>query len=105
MKTINEIELKLKAKFVKDAIQAMKYINIADMVSNICASNNEIATRLSSKKTSTKEYCRLNEQLLRNSKFLFSVCGINLDRLSAISQQEKEKEPFAEMFPQRLLIK
>lgn len=105
MKTINEIELKLKTKFVKDAIQAMKYINIADMVSNICASNNEIAIRLSSKKTSTKEYCRLNEQLLKNTKFLYSVCGINLDRLSAISQQEKEKEPFAEMFPQRLLIK
>lgn len=105
MKTINEIELKLKTKFVKDAIQAMKYINIADMVSNICASNNEIAIRLSSKKTSTKEYYRLNEQLLKNTKFLYSVCGINLDRLSAISQQEKEKEPFAEMFPQRLLIK
>ena len=47
----------------------------------------------------------LNEQLLRNSKFLFSVCGINLDRLSAISQQEKEKEPFPDMFPTRLLIK
>ena len=105
MKTINEIELKLKTKFVKDAIQAMKYINISDMVSNICASNNEIAIRLSSKKTSTKEYCRLNEQLLKNTKFLYSVCGINLDRLSAISQQEKEKEPFPDMFPTRLLIK
>lgn len=105
MKTINEIELKLKTKFVKDAIQAMKYINIEDMVSNICASNNEIAIRLSSKKTSTKEYCRLNEQLLKNTKFLYSVCGINLDRLSAISQQEKEKEPFPDMFPTRLLIK
>ena len=105
MKTINEIELKLKTKFVKDAIQAMKYINIADMVSNICASNNEIAIRLSSKKISTKEYCRLNEQLLKNTKFLYSVCGINLDRLSAISQQEKEKEPFPDMFPTRLLIK
>lgn len=105
MKTINEIELKLKTKFVKDAIQAMKYINIADIISNICVSNNEIAIRLSSKKISTKEYYRLNEQLLKNTKFLFSVCGINLDRPSAISQQEKEKEPFPDMFPQRLLIK
>lgn len=105
MKTINEIELKLKAKFVKDAIQAMKYVSIADIVSNIHASNNEIALRLSSKKTSSKEYCRLNEQLLRNSKFLFSVCGINLDRLETTSQQEKEKEPFPDMFPTRLLIK
>lgn len=105
MKTINEIELELKAKFVKDAIQAMKYINIADIVSNICASTNEIAKRLSSKKTSTKDYCRLNEQLLHNSKFLFSVCGLYMDRLEAISQQEKEKEPFPDMFPQRLLIK
>ena len=105
MKTINEIELELKAKFVKDAIQAMKYINIADIVSNICASTNEIAKRLSSNKTSTKDYCRLNEQLLHNSKFLFSVCGLYMDRLEAISQQEKEKEPFPDMFPQRLLIK
>lgn len=105
MKTINEIELKLKAKFVKDAIQAMKYINIADIVSNVCASNNEIAIRLSSKKTSTKEYCRLNEQLLKNTKFLYSVCGLYMDRLEATSQQEKEKEPFPDMFPTRLLIK